>query len=85
MICGLKCVDYVIALKEPNCIDMIRLLKPQYYFKTSDDRSQEIVRKEMELVELYGGSINICPTTEHNKKSTTTIIHSVLKKLMQEN
>jgi bifunctional ADP-heptose synthase (sugar kinase/adenylyltransferase) len=87
LICGIGCVDYVVPLEDPNCLSVLDMLKPKYFFKMNADRQQDIVRREMELVESYGGSVEIIPKRpqEQNKGiSTTSAIHTVLEKLMRE-
>jgi D-beta-D-heptose 7-phosphate kinase/D-beta-D-heptose 1-phosphate adenosyltransferase len=78
MICNVKCIDYVIPLEQPNCLSVLEKLKPDYFFKANADRSQEIVKKEMELVEAYGGKVVVFPfRLKAEVKSTTKIIESV--------
>jgi D-beta-D-heptose 7-phosphate kinase/D-beta-D-heptose 1-phosphate adenosyltransferase len=85
MICSVECIDYVIPLEEPNCLAVLNALKPDYFFKANADRSQGIVRQEMELVELYGGKVEVFPSRpEAEVKSTTKMIESVLESMMRE-
>ncbi|MBI4232018.1 hypothetical protein HY605_02195 [Candidatus Peregrinibacteria bacterium] len=89
MICRVACVDYVIPLEEPNCLTVLRELQPEYFFKTNADRSQEIVRREIEVVESQSGSVITFPprpdtSSDTGVKSTTRMIESVLEKIMRE-
>lgn len=85
MICSVNCVDYVIPLEEPNCLSVLEELRPDYFFKANADRSQEIVRKEMELVEGHGGEVVVFPSRpDAGVKSTTKMIESVVEKMMRE-
>lgn len=85
MICSLECVDYVIPLEEPNCLTVLGELRPDYFFKVNADRSQEIVKQEMELVESYGGEVVAFPPRPDDRaKSTTELVESVEKKMRRE-
>jgi bifunctional ADP-heptose synthase (sugar kinase/adenylyltransferase) len=85
MICNVECVDYVIPLEDPNCLSVLEELKPDYFFKANADRSQEIVRKEMELVEAHGGKVVVFPPRPNaGVKSTTKMIESVVERMMRE-
>ncbi|MBS3134027.1 hypothetical protein J4214_02235 [Candidatus Woesearchaeota archaeon] len=85
MICNVECVDYVIPLEEPNCLVVLEELKPDYFFKANTDRSQEIVRQEMKLVESYNGKIEVFPPRPDAEiKSTTKIIGSIVERMMKE-
>ncbi len=84
MICALNSVDCVIPLQYPNCLDALEKLRPDYFFKGNADRSQDIVRQEMELVESYGGTVAVFPKGQGRARSTTTLINEVLEKLMRE-
>lgn len=84
MICALNSVDYVIPLQYPNCLDALEKLRPDYFFKGNADRSQDIVRQEMELVESHGGNVIVFPKGQGRARSTTTLINEVLEKLMRE-
>ncbi len=84
MISNIVCVDYVIPLQEPNCLAVLEALKPQYFFKGNADRSQNIVRQEMELVESNKGSVIIFPKGQGRGRSTTQLIDEVLEKLLRE-
>ena len=84
MLCNVECVDYVIPLEEPNCLVILDRLRPDHFFKAHADRSQDIVRKEVELVESYGGKRVIFPTRPDGVKSTTKLIESVVEKMMRE-
>jgi len=84
MICALNSVDYVIPLQYPNCLDALEKLRPDYFFKGNADRSQDIVRQEMELVESHGGNVIVFPKGQGRARSTTTLINEVLEKLMGE-
>ncbi len=85
MICNVECVDYVIPLQEPNCLTVLGELRPNYFFKANADRSQEIVRMEIELVESQGGNVVVFPSRpDAEVKSTTQIIESIVEKMMKE-
>jgi D-glycero-beta-D-manno-heptose 1-phosphate adenylyltransferase len=84
MICALNSVDFVIPLVYPNCLDALDKLRPNYFFKGSADRTQDIVRREMELVEKNGGELVVFPKGQGKSRSTTTLINEALEKLMRE-
>jgi cytidyltransferase-like protein len=85
MISSVECVDYVIPLEEPNCLSVLEELKPDYFFKANADRSQEIVKREMELVESHGGKVVVFPPRpDAGVKSTTKMIESVVERMMRE-
>ena len=84
MICGVSCVDYAHPLEDPNCLRVLETLQPNYFFKASADRSQEIVRREMELVESYGGTVIVFPPGHGRSRSTTHLIGEVMDRLMRE-
>jgi bifunctional ADP-heptose synthase (sugar kinase/adenylyltransferase) len=85
MICNVGCVDYVIPLEEPNCLSVLEELRPDYFFKANADRSQDIVRREMELVEAHDGEVVVFPPRpDSGVKSTTKMIESVVEKMMRE-
>ena len=84
MLCNVECVDYVIPLEEPNCLVLLNKLRPDCFFKAYTDRSQDIVRKEVELVEFYGGELVVFPARPDGVKSTTKLIESVVEKMMRE-
>ncbi len=85
IVCNVECVDYAIPLEEPNCLAVLEKLKPNYFFKANADRSQEIVRREMELVESYGGKVEVFPhRPDAGVKSTTKMIESVVERMMKE-
>ncbi|MBU1604855.1 MAG: hypothetical protein KJ583_06085 [Nanoarchaeota archaeon] len=85
MICNVECADYVIPLEEPNCLFVLEELRPDYFFKANADRSQDIVRREMELVESYGGKVEVFPPRPTaGVKSTTKMIESVVERMMRE-
>jgi len=84
MICALDSVDFVIPLIYPNCLDALEKLRPNYFFKGSADRSQDIVRHEMELIEKNGGELVVFPKGQGKSRSTTTLINEALEKLMKE-
>jgi bifunctional ADP-heptose synthase (sugar kinase/adenylyltransferase) len=85
MICNVECVDYVIPLEDPNCLSVLEELRPDYFFKANADRSQDIVRREMELVESHGGKVVVFPPRPNaGVKSTTKLIESVVEKMMGE-
>ncbi|MCP4368851.1 MAG: hypothetical protein GY797_12170 [Deltaproteobacteria bacterium] len=79
MLCGVKCIDYVIPLEEPNCLDVLQRIKPDFFFKhKSDNTLQSIVRLEMDLVKSLGSSIIFFPSKHDKDVSTTRIIETVL-------
>ena len=80
MICGVACVDYVIPLQDPNCLQTLNHVRPDYFFKARADNAQGIVLQEMELVKSYGGQVVVFPHTEGRKISTTSLIQEVLWK-----
>ncbi|MBU2592013.1 MAG: hypothetical protein ABH867_00535 [Patescibacteria group bacterium] len=79
MICGINCVDYVIPLREPNCLTVLEKVKPDYFFKARKDNAQAIVKQEIDLVESCGGRVVIFPPASGRSFSTTKIIETVLK------
>jgi cytidyltransferase-like protein len=79
MICNVDCVDYVLPLEEPNCLSVLRELKPDYFFKDDSDNLQGIVRKEIDLVQSCGGSVAFFPERPGRGISTTRLIDSVMR------
>jgi D-beta-D-heptose 7-phosphate kinase/D-beta-D-heptose 1-phosphate adenosyltransferase len=75
MLCGVRCIDYVIPLKEPNCLSVLEEIEPDYFFKASTDTIQDIVRMEISLVESGRGSVIFMPPS--NSISTTKLINIV--------
>lgn len=85
MICSVACVDYVVLLEQPNCLAILEELRPDYFFKANADRSQDIVRQEIEFVESYGGKVEVFPPRPSAVvKSTTQMIESVVERMMRE-
>ncbi len=79
MLCNVKHVDFIVPLEEPNCLTVLEKVKPDYFFKDSAGRTQDIVRAEQELVESFGGSVVICPAENDIGISTTRLIEKVKK------
>ncbi len=79
MLSNVACIDYVLVLEGPNCLAALDVVRPDYFFKAQADRSQDIVRHELELVESYGGLVVLFPSSERRGVSTTSIIQTVLK------
>lgn len=79
MLSNVACIDYVLVLEGPNCLAALDALRPDYFFKAQADRSQDIVRYELELVESYGGFAVLFPSSERRRVSTTSIIQTALK------
>lgn len=75
MLCGVQCLDYVIPLKKPDCLAILEKVRPHYFFKSSTDMRQDIVRKEMGLIESNGGATVLFPCAS---LSTTALIETVL-------
>jgi bifunctional ADP-heptose synthase (sugar kinase/adenylyltransferase) len=78
MLCHLACTDYVIPLKEPDCLAALDQLRPDYFFKNDGDRSQPAVGQEMEFVKAYGGTVILFPPESVRGRSTTEIIETIL-------
>ncbi len=81
MICGVECIDYAIALEEPNCLVALGALRPEYFFKAQKDRADGIVNQETLLVESYGGSVIISPPGPPGGQSTGQIIQKVFERI----
>lgn len=79
MLCNVECVDYVVPIKSPDCLQVLEKIKPDYFFKAGRDNEQEIVKKEIDLVESYGGVVIVFPSASEGSISTTKIIETMLK------
>ncbi len=77
MLCGVRDVDYVIPLKNSNCLSVLEKIEPDYFFKNRTDNAQNIVRLEMELIESYGGSIVFFPPYSISTP-TTELIETIM-------
>jgi len=77
MIAGVRCIDYVVPLDEPNCLAALRRLRPDCFFKSSADTIQGIVQEEIELVRSLGASVPFFPQRETEGRSTTRLIEAV--------
>ncbi len=77
LLSAVRYVDHVAVLTQPNCLAVIRTLKPDYYFKSKADRAQAVVVEEMELVESLGGQVVLFPDEESRWKGTTRIIEEL--------
>lgn len=80
MLCGVACVDYVIPLKEPNCLKVLEKTKPDYFFKATSDDMQGIVKMEVDLVESHNGAVVYFYGLQHRRMSTSSLIDMVLSK-----
>jgi D-beta-D-heptose 7-phosphate kinase/D-beta-D-heptose 1-phosphate adenosyltransferase len=74
MIVALRCVDHAILLDEPDCLAALQRLKPDWYFKSTLDLEQDVVRREVALVRALGGALVRFPASTVNIISTTEII-----------
>ena len=76
MLCGVKCLDYVLPLEEPDCVKVLRNIKPDFFCKSKRDQNEDIVKKEIEVVKGYGGKIITLP---QSKERSTSEIIEILK------
>jgi D-beta-D-heptose 7-phosphate kinase/D-beta-D-heptose 1-phosphate adenosyltransferase len=74
LITAIRYVDYTVLLDEPDCLSALARLKPDWYFKTSQDLERDIVRREAVLVESYGGSVEVFPDSISRITSTSELI-----------
>lgn len=70
---ALKPVDLIVVFDETDCKEVIRILKPGYFFKHQRDMPRQIVKEECELVERLGGKVVV--TKDDTGYSSTDIIH----------
>jgi bifunctional ADP-heptose synthase (sugar kinase/adenylyltransferase) len=77
MIAAVRFVDYVVPLHEPDCLAAIDRLRPDFFFKSDEDASQDIVRSEVELVRGLGGRVIGLPSLGPGRRSTTNMIEAV--------
>jgi len=78
VLCSIVYVDYVVIFTEPSPINMIELLKPDYFIKGGDYTVDTIDQDERKVVESYGGEIVLLPMVEGVSSS---IIVEKIKKL----
>jgi D-beta-D-heptose 7-phosphate kinase/D-beta-D-heptose 1-phosphate adenosyltransferase len=74
VLAALACVDFVTLFDEPDPLETIRALLPDFLVKGSDWAEDAIVGKE--VVEQHGGRVVRIPLTEG--ASTTKIIERIL-------
>jgi len=79
MIAGITAVDYVIPLREPDCLVALGSIKPDYFLKAGRDSSQGIVKREVDLVASYGGAVIILAPGSPCGGTTGKIIDRVLR------
>ena len=77
MITGIRYVDYAILLDTPDCLRMLKHLKPDWYFKSEQDVERDVVRREVDLVQDQGGLLQLFPDYVSNITSTTEIIERI--------
>jgi D-beta-D-heptose 7-phosphate kinase / D-beta-D-heptose 1-phosphate adenosyltransferase len=77
VLCGLGCVDYLIAFEEDTPCNLIRIVKPDIYVKGSDYTKETL--PEAPLVEEYGGVVELLPLVEN--RSTTRIIQRIFNEM----
>lgn len=78
VLCSIIYVDYVVMFSDRSPINMIKLLKPDFYIKGGDYTIDTIDQEERKLVEGYGGEIVLLPMVEGMSSS---IIVEKIKKL----
>lgn len=77
MIAAIRYVDHVVVLGEPHCLGALGALAPDLYFKTKEDLTRAVVRREAEIVKANGGSVHVFPEHVSNIISTTEIIAGI--------
>jgi MoaA/NifB/PqqE/SkfB family radical SAM enzyme len=77
LVTALRYVDYVVLLDEPDCLSMLACLKPDRYFKSKEDLERPVVRKEADVVQSYGGVLDVFPDAVSNITTTTEIIEKI--------
>ncbi len=70
---GLSCVDFVTSFGEDNPIDLIHFVRPDVFVKGGDYTRATL--PEAEVVEGYGGRLQIVPYIAHH--STTGVIERI--------
>ena len=75
MLHGVRCLDHIIPLEEPDCLTVLEEIMPDYFFKNQTDATQDIVMAEINSVKSNGGSIVIFPSPKNF--STTRLIETV--------
>jgi len=78
VLCSIVYVDYVVIFSDKSPINMIELLKPDYYIKGGDYTIDTIDQDERKVVEGYGGEIVLLPMVAGVSSS---IIVEKIKKL----
>ena len=86
MLSKIKAIDFVIPLEKPDCLDAINKIRPAYFFKEKRDISdQDIVKREIDAVKSFGGTLKLFPKLENQRATpTTTIINSVLDRFRRD-
>lgn len=73
LLAALEFVTYVVMFEEDTPYNIINKIKPDIITKGGDYNKQDVVGKD--IVESYGGKVEICPFIE--SKSTTNIINKI--------
>jgi len=76
LVTAVQFIDYAVPLEEPDCLMAIERLGPDFFFKSKADLTQDIVRREIGLVEELGGQICYFPVPTSIINSTTDLINT---------
>lgn len=71
MVASLQDVDFVVIFDEPNPVECLRLIKPDYFIKGGDYTIDELPENEKTVVAQYGGEVLVSGNVEG--KSNTNI------------
>jgi bifunctional ADP-heptose synthase (sugar kinase/adenylyltransferase) len=81
MLSQVDCLDYILPLEGQDCLRVLCEIRPDYFFKAKSDKSQDIVKLEIETVEKNGGRVVVFPHNfDEGYISTTRLLESVLNK-----
>lgn len=75
LVAGLACVDFAVIFHEPTAERSVELLKPDIYVKGGDYGPGGAALPEAEVVERYGGRVEILPLVEG--RSTSEIVAAI--------
>lgn len=78
MVISLKGVDFAVIFDEPDPINCLKIIKPDYYVKGGDYTIDTINQDERKIVEGYGGEVLISPHIEG--KSTSNVYDEIYQR-----
>jgi thymidylate kinase len=81
LLAAVRCVDYVVPLKQADGLHALERLQPEWFFKSPADLAQASVRDEIDLVARLGGAVSFLPTYGTGMLSTTRLVRDAWKPL----